>query len=692
MLKDETPPQRFNPYSLISGHFRKFIRNRVTGGGTERKIRVGSLLLYSKRLFPSFTSEMVREKVAEFSTAISRPEPTSLPLKRKMFLSIQDTLDEFCPPGEKMVADYCRPFPPSVSACHEYSRTDGGLQGYIRDFPLSGFLADPHVQKVLDLWRLTETELVEDDLVGGTWARMLRQLILEAVDELGLPDVEWKSILVGATGLTEPLKVRIVTKAEWFVQLLVPVQKAWHGKMRRHPVFQLIGGVPVFQALDGLTTGKGEKVVSGDYKSATDNIFLSYTREACLSMLERTEFLFPPGTPACAEPFIRKLAVHSLDHCALDLKGVREPIPITRGQMMGHILSFPLLCVINRAASCMAIPRSRFMRINGDDVIFPANKSEYRRWQRSTAVVGLEFSLGKNYYTNRLALVNSEYCVFNKLTRRWTPITVPNVGLLNTPVDKLVDDTGRQILPWEQLAMLFREFTSTSDSKSSGKYLSMFRKYYPILKNFPGPLYGPTEYGCFGARVPSPNHRFTNNQLMWMNAHRLGEFSFTQGTRNVYSKICRRYEQLATVLTGGEYVFGPADHGMAFGPPGLPDIELLGRKASMPDPYLQDMGLGSGLMALRRWFEDLSSVKHVRIFGARRWRQYLLSKQRVGEGIAPLPANYLHKVLQNSVWAFRPVWHRKRDLVGVRYEDDASYLHEIFQAQPEEDMREETTL
>jgi len=70
MLKDDTPPQRFNPYSLISSSFRTFIRNRVTGGGKSRKIRIGALLLYSKRLFPSFTAEMVREKVADFSKAV----------------------------------------------------------------------------------------------------------------------------------------------------------------------------------------------------------------------------------------------------------------------------------------------------------------------------------------------------------------------------------------------------------------------------------------------------------------------------------------------------------------------------------------------------------------------------------------------------------------------------------------------
>jgi hypothetical protein len=352
--------------------------------------------------------------------------------------------------------------------------------------------------------------------------------------------------------------------------------------------------------------------------------------------------------------------------------------------MMGHILSFPLLCIINRAASCMAVPRGSFMRINGDDVIFPATKSVYKRWKAATRVVGLEFSLGKNYYSRDLALVNSVYCVYDKMQRRWVKLDIPNVGLLNMPIDRQVDlKNGRQILPWEQLAQLFREFSSFA-GKEHYKYLCMFRKYYPILRGFPGPFYGPTEYGALGAPVPSPNHKFTHNQLMWMNAHRLGMFDYREGTRNSYTKICNRYEDYLHIqVFRGFAKFGPVPVGGSFGPPRrIPGLE---------DPYARDGGLGFRLMAMRRWFEDLSSNKHVRIFGARRWNRFKLSMRDKG-GIPPLPSNYLNKVLENSTWSHRPAWHLDRDIIGARYEDDASYLHEIFQAHSEEDMRVETTV
>ena len=180
-----------------------------------------------------------------------------------------------------------------------------------------------------------------------------------------------------------------------------PVEYAAHN-LFPSAIYQLIGGAPVEDALNGLMLARGEKVVSGDYSAATDNIFLEYTEYAARAMLDRTDFSFLDPVLTQYVPWIRELVIKSLVHSQLELKGL-APISITRGQMMGHILSFPLLCLINRSASTMAIPRDRFMRINGDDVLFPANRQEYRKWKRATAMVGLEFSLGKNYYSRDLA-------------------------------------------------------------------------------------------------------------------------------------------------------------------------------------------------------------------------------------------------------------------------------------------------
>jgi len=309
------------------------------------------------------------------------------------------------------------------------------------------------------------------------------------------------------------------------------------------------------------------------------------------------------------------------------------------------------------------------MRINGDDVLFPANSSEYRKWKRATRSVGLEFSLGKNYYSRDLALVNSTYCTFEKTTGKWKTVSVPNVGLLNMPLDKQVDtETGRQIMPWEVLAQNWREFSRFSTSKTLPVYVRLFRQYYPILKGFPGPIYGPTEWGGLGAPIPD-GHKFTRNQLMWMNAHRLGLFTFLHGTRNDYSRLSKMYHEELEKYVGGIYEWREPGYGESFGP--LDSGPFL-------DPYQKDGGYAGQIMALRRWVVDASSMKHVKIFGARRWNQF---KTSLKHGIPPLPQKFLDMLRNNEVYFPRPGWFRSRDMTGVRYEDSASYLHEIFQAQ-----------
>jgi hypothetical protein len=205
-----------------------------------------------------------------------------------------------------------------------------------------------------------------------------------------------------------------------------------------------------------------------------------------------------------------------------------EPIQVTRGQMMGNILSFPLLCLLNRSASCLAIPRDRFMRVNGDDVLFPASLPEYSIWKQRTASVGLRFSLGKNYYSRDLALINSEYYIWSKEDSRLIRLPVPNVGLLSYTQEMVDPETGVQVLPWDQYGSLWRDFEKTVPSENWSRAYRLFLSRYPALSAFPGPLFGPKELGCLGGRVPD-GYQFSRTHLLWMEAHRRGLFDFREG-------------------------------------------------------------------------------------------------------------------------------------------------------------------
>jgi hypothetical protein len=87
-----------------------------------------------------------------------------------------------------------------------------------------------------------------------------------------------------------------------------------------------------------------------------------------------------------------------------------------RGQLMGSITSFPILCMINAAVcrwACELADRRVWslndvrLAVNGDDCVFRADKSVYKFWQQLGKAVGLEESLGKTYVSRDFIEINS---------------------------------------------------------------------------------------------------------------------------------------------------------------------------------------------------------------------------------------------------------------------------------------------
>jgi hypothetical protein len=93
------------------------------------------------------------------------------------------------------------------------------------------------------------------------------------------------------------------------------------------------------------------------------------------------------------------------------------------GQLMGHPLSFPLLCVINLAVFRCALERwcesdrRNFVRarrmyhnviINGDDILFKAPRVFLPFFYSASADAGFQISQGKNYVSRDCCLINSQ--------------------------------------------------------------------------------------------------------------------------------------------------------------------------------------------------------------------------------------------------------------------------------------------
>lgn len=221
-------------------------------------------------------------------------------------------------------------------------------------------------------------------------------------------------------GLSEALKVRVITKGPPFRQfVLKSMWKHVHTVLRRHPTFRLIGE-PVSDLI--ITEGLGSKLregelyLSGDYSAATDNL-KSWVSETIADQLSEQLEL---------SDLEAKLLRESLTGHLLTTDSGAQPAnaqPQRRGQLMGSITSFPILCIANAAMTRLALElglrrqtgrfRYKLLRdlpilINGDDVVARTTRYGFEAWKKITAIGGLTWSPGKTYVSPEFCELNSQ--------------------------------------------------------------------------------------------------------------------------------------------------------------------------------------------------------------------------------------------------------------------------------------------
>ncbi|QKI79902.1 RNA-dependent RNA polymerase [Erysiphe necator associated ourmia-like virus 72] len=151
---------------------------------------------------------------------------------------------------------------------------------------------------------------------------------------------------------------------------------------------------------------EGEAIISGDYESATDRIYLPAVH-AIIDELSKDESLTEEE---------RKVLVGSFH----DLRW-KDPChpgsatnPIKRGSMMGNLVSFPLLCLLNKA--CFDITSdisrgsgaNRVGRFNGDDCVFSGDRKFFSLWKEVTGTFGLCVNVEKTGFSELTADLNSQ--------------------------------------------------------------------------------------------------------------------------------------------------------------------------------------------------------------------------------------------------------------------------------------------
>lgn len=147
------------------------------------------------------------------------------------------------------------------------------------------------------------------------------------------------------------------------------------------------------------TSVEGEVFVSGDYESATDNLN-SHVQRRILSRLL-------VGTRKVPDAIV-SLALSSLNMgVRATFTGSSFSFVQQRGQMMGNLLSFPLLSIVNYLTFRYFVRRDVPVRINGDDIVFRCTPKEAEVWKQGVGRGGLVLSEGKTTVSPSFFSLNS---------------------------------------------------------------------------------------------------------------------------------------------------------------------------------------------------------------------------------------------------------------------------------------------
>jgi hypothetical protein len=324
---------------------------------------------------------------------------------------------------------------PSIKATYDNSCVKGGTLGNLtrlglfhRSDRVLGTFPNPDSVIRTPLQGLdSDLEVGEGLLFETRWRQFVGSAAVEAMQEADE---------VTLLGLAEALKCRVISKGpglKYFT--LKPVQKFMHDIMRHHPVFQLIGRPCDAYVLDEQILAKrgcGRYFLSGDYAEATNRIRSDYSQFCGEQVLEAI------GVPV--DSFLHSMFLKCL--CGSQISTKRSPSkPQVEGQLMGSIVSFPILCLINAAVCRWSMEITGNERIslakapllvNGDDCLFTGDRNLFSVWEKVANQVGLEKSLGKTYFSKSFCSINSRTYVLpgGSFARGFLPVPYVNYRLL----------------------------------------------------------------------------------------------------------------------------------------------------------------------------------------------------------------------------------------------------------------------
>lgn len=419
---------------------------------------------------------------------------------------------------------------PSTAANVKYSRARLGAYGALKDLDLFRELCRLSEGTIMFRHRMTKLsgyiseyygEVGRLDTAIGQIGELTKEVIGAEIDDSQfLPlwrKFYWKLVHFALTeppevrvvGLQEALKIRCISKGPpitYFV--LKPLQKAMWKQLQRYWNFELTG-TPITEELMNRRFGRiaegAYRFHSGDYKAATDNLMSWVSNTLAHSICDQWEKTLCSSVGPFRELLERSLTGHIYlmegDDRVL-IKRKQE-----RGQLMGSITSFPILCLANITLLRTAFEMTHAVRVkiedlpswvNGDDCLTQYTNPNFPiYWKNLGNVMGLTESLGKTFDSENFCTINST--TFELINGRWSTIPYINLGLIyNMKRSVSHEDDAAVPLSALELGPLHAKLLDTCGPILAPTVNDMFLYHNGrVLKSFQGPWFLPV--WCCGA-------------------------------------------------------------------------------------------------------------------------------------------------------------------------------------------------
>lgn len=359
----------------------------------------GPLKKFCGGLLEKGTTHEWRSAISRLSVRSRMGIAASLFLFRKVIPSPDPDIDQYC-------QNMSEPSPPGDPAFLRFAASElRGMfpRGWDRGYADRVLRSVPPVKSCMGSKR--EEGGVRGMTVRGEWVGFEGFRLFA----LATPSPSWltpsRVCSVEAGG-----KKRIVSTPCADMNFLRPLHQTLYDRISRFP--WLLRGDAKASALASFVSVSGEVFVSGDYEAATDNLNSNVQKSILRVILSRCTHV-PPGIMSMAED---SLSMRVRPLMSSDI--YRQ----NRGQLMGNLLSFPLLCIVNYLAFKYVVRRDVPVRVNGDDIVFRSTPEEQRRWAEQVGRSGLKLSVGKTMIDSRFFSLNSTWFHSTRSRVRLVPV------------------------------------------------------------------------------------------------------------------------------------------------------------------------------------------------------------------------------------------------------------------------------